>query len=270
VQVNANDIATTGATPRWFLATLLLPEHVSTEELTERIFAQISHACAAIGVTVIGGHTEVTHGLERPVLSATMVGEVLPSRLITPRGARSGDCILLSKGVPVEATAILAREFPDRIKELLGEDTLVEAAEFLFTPGISVFRDAQVALSAGRVTAMHDPTEGGLLTALWELSEACGLALHVNLESVPIPKLSAEVCDIFKIDPLGAIASGALLLTAAPDDAVSILRAWESSGIKGAEIGKVGESGPAVWQKTSAGAQIVRNPKRDEIAKLFE
>ena len=261
VHVNANDIATTGATPRWLLVTALLPEGKTTAEDVERIAEQVYAACREIGVAVIGGHTEITHGLDRPILAGTLIGEVARERLVTPRGAVPGDRVLLTKGVPIEATAILAREFPARLAGALSAAELGRARAFLHDPGISVLRDARVALAAGRVTAMHDPTEGGLAGALWELAEACGRALVVDPAAVPVPELSARICRVFGLDPLAAIASGALLLTAPAADAPRVRRALEADGIPCAEIGVV-EEGPA-------GVNLPR-PERDEIAKAWE
>ncbi len=269
VQVNCNDIATTGATPLWFLATILLPEKHATAKMAEEILTQVFDACKTIGVAVIGGHTEITFGIERPIVVATMVGEVARERLVTPRGATPGDRILLSKGVPIEATSILARELPDRLRDFLDEVELRQAEMFLFEPGISILREARLAVSAGKVNAMHDPTEGGLITALWELAEASGQTLWVDLSAVPVPSISRKMCQMLGIDPLAAIASGALLLTAPPKDAEMIRSAWEKEGILCAEIGGV-EGGPAaVWEVRESGRQLLWKPVRDEIAKLF-
>jgi hydrogenase expression/formation protein HypE len=261
VHVNANDIATTGATPRWLLVTALLPEGHTTAEDVESIAEQVYAACREIGVAVIGGHTEIAHGLDRPILAGTLIGEVSRERLVTPRGAVPGNRVLLTKGVPIEATAILAREFPERLTGVLSAAELERARAFLHDPGISVLRDARIALAAGRVTAMHDPTEGGLAGALWELAEASGHALVVDAAAVPVPELSARICRAFGFDPLAAIASGALLLTAPAADAPAIRRALEVEGIPCAEIGVV-EDGPA-------GVNLPR-PERDEIAKAWE
>ncbi len=187
VQVNANDLATTGAVPRWLMLTMLLPEGASTPALVEQWAGQVYGACRELGIDVIGGHTEVTHGLARPILAATLIGEAQAQRLVTPRGAQPGDRLLLTKGVPIEATALLAREFPSRLEEHLSQAELSEAQAFLTRPGISVVRDAALAMQAGKVTAMHDPTEGGLAGALWELAEACGHGLWFNPGRVPLP-----------------------------------------------------------------------------------
>lgn len=266
-QINANDIATSGGLPRWMLATLLLPEGKTDPALVERIFDQLTQACAELNISLVGGHTEVTHGLDRPLISVTLVGEVEKGRLVTPRGARPGDRLLLTKGVPVEAVSILAREFTGRLLGQISQAELDEARDYLFRPGISVVKDARVACRVGRVTAMHDPTEGGLLSALWELSEASSAQLVVDPQAVPVPDLARRVCAVFGINPLASIASGALLLAVAGGDEMAVIRALAEEGILCAEIGRVG--GPGLGVSGPDGRALER-PARDEIARLFE
>lgn len=261
VHVNANDIATTGAVPRWLLVTALLPEGRTTAGEVERIADQVYDACREIGVSVIGGHTEITHGLDRTILAGTLIGEVARERLVTPRGAAPGDRLLLTKGVPIEGTAILAREFPARLSGILSTAELEQARAFLRSPGISVLRDARVALAAGRVTAMHDPTEGGLAGALWELAEASGCTLAVDTARVPVPALAARTCAAFGLDPLATIASGALLLTSPAAEAQRIRNALDAEGIPCADIGTVEPGPPRV---------NMPRPARDEIARAWE
>ena len=270
VQVNANDIATSGATPRWLLLTTLLPEGRTNAEMVEKISQQVFDACRSLGISVIGGHTEITHGLDRPILAGTLIGEVARGALVTPRGATPGDHILLTKGVPIEATAILAREFPERLRPEMDESEIQAAAAYLTDPGISVVREAGAACRAGRVTAMHDPTEGGLAGALWELAEACGHSLFFTPQTVRVPPLAGRVCRIFGLDPLATIASGALLLTCRAEDAAAICRAVEAEGIDCAEIGRVEDGPPAVWQAGQAGCELLKRPQRDEIGKVYE
>ncbi|KAI9129696.1 AIR synthase family protein [Acaryochloris sp. CCMEE 5410] len=269
VQINANDIATTGATPRWLMATILLPEQRTTATLAERIHQQIYTACQEINVSLIGGHTEITYGLDRPIVVGTLIGEVARDCLITPRGAKPGDRILLTKSVPIEATAILAREYSEQISQALTSDELTQARGYLYKPGISVLRDAQLANQAGLVSAMHDPTEGGLLAALWELAQASNCQLVIDLEKVPISDLSAHICRVFKIDPLAAIASGALLLTAPQRDAPSICRTLNTSGIPCCEIGDVQSGNATVWSRTALEKEPLPCPSRDAIATVI-
>ncbi|MEJ2346771.1 MAG: AIR synthase family protein [Gammaproteobacteria bacterium] len=268
VEINANDIATAGAAPRWLLVTLLLPERRATAALVRQIMDEVYGACRRLGIAVVGGHTEITHGLDQPIAVGALIGEVERERLVTPRGARPGDRLLLTKGVPIEGTSILAREFPQRLAGVLSEEELARAQAFLHRPGISVVRDAGIALDAGRVHAMHDPTEGGLDAALWELAQASGRSLWVDPERIPVPPLAARVCACFGIDPRTTIASGALLLSAAAGDADAIRQALESEGIPCADIGEV--SGGAAEVRCGADHELLAWPTRDGIAQVFE
>jgi hydrogenase expression/formation protein HypE len=270
VQVNANDIATTGADPKWMLVTLLLPEGSTTTQTVDQISSQVSDACRINGITVVGGHTEITYGIDRPILMGTMLGEVSHDNLITPLGAKPGDRILLTKGVPIEATAIIAREFADKMSEEFSNEEINQAQNFLYDPGISVLKDAKLARQSGQVTAMHDPTEGGLLAALWELADACGSKLVIETEKIYIPQLSEKICKFFGINPLAAIASGALLLTAREEASIKIATTLNQAGIYCSEIGVVEEGTPSVWQVQKAGRTILDRPQRDEISFLFE
>ncbi len=270
VQINVNDIATTGALPRWLLVTALLPEGKTTEGIVETISEQLYQACEKMDISVIGGHTEITHGLDRPILAGTLIGEVARENLITPQGASVGDRILLTGGVPIEGTAILARKFAPELKEVLSREELQEAQDYLTEPGISVLQDAQTATKAGGVTAMHDPTEGGLAGALWELAEACGHSLKIALENVIVSPISEKICAYFEIDPLATIASGALLLTVKPESLDPVLAAMNAKRIPCAQIGTV-EKGPVqVRQTTPEGVKLLPRPERDEIARVYE
>lgn len=271
LQIAANDVATTGAAPRWYMATLLLPERSTTPALVEEISSQAYQACRELGVTIIGGHTEITYGLDRPIMVGTLIGEVTREKLVTPRGARPGDRVLLTKGVPVEATAILAREFPHRLEGTFTPEEISAAQNYLYQPGISVLRDAQIAVAAGQVTAMHDPTEGGLAAALWEMAQACGHGIIVDLNAVKIPDLPRRICDLFGLDPLATIASGALLITAPAPDAEKITAALSQAGIDCAEIGQVVVSHtPEVYDISGSVWELLPRPARDEITRMYE
>ena len=270
VNVNANDIAATGATPKWFMPTVLLPEGVSAV-VVESIFTQLMEAAAAIGVELIGGHTEVTVGLPRPIISGAMLGEAPASSTLATSGARPGDVIILTKGIAVEGASLLAREFRQfALEKGVSEKTLETASNFLFSPGISVLIDAQVAVAAGTVTAMHDPTEGGLASALAELSAASGNGLTVKRDAVPVLTECAELCEALGVDAWGLIASGALLITCTPDSAGDIVSALELEGIAAGVIGRVtGQGEPALLEHASGEQTPLPVFARDEIARLF-
>jgi hydrogenase maturation factor len=269
VQVNANDVATTGAVPRWFLLTLLLPEEGVDQEMVEEIFDQVGQACQALGIVLSGGHTEITHGLDRPLAVGTMLGEVEKDALVRTAGAQVGDDVILTKGIAIEGTAILALEVAHRLQDRVEGDLLARARRFLRDPGISVLRDAQIVTGAGRVHAMHDPTEGGLATGLWEVAHASGKGIVVDLDAVPIFAETETFARILGLEPLGLIASGALVVVVPPDDSPVMLRALAAEGIPASVIGRV-VAGPAgVQARTSEGLAPLPIYEQDEIGRVF-
>ena len=270
VNVNANDVACLGAIPRWFLATLLLPEGCTDRSLAERVFAQIAAACRELDVSLCGGHTEITYGLERPIVVGQMLGEVARDDLVMPGGAQVGDVVVLTKGIAVEATAIIARERGADLAGRFSEEFLVRCCDFLHQPGISVVRDARIATACTRVHAMHDPTEGGLATGLWELAQAAGVGLLVDQEQIAILPETAVLCAEFGLDPLGVIASGALLVVVAAEDGERVVAGLQEAGIAAGIIGRVAESGAGVLLQTGGTTQQLPRFPRDEITRLFE
>ena len=270
VNINANDVACAGAQPRWFLATLLLPEGKTDVQLVDAIFDQMAGACHQLDVTLVGGHTEITYGLDRPVVVGQMLGEVAPDRCVTTAGVRVGDDIILTKGVAVEGTAIIAREKADDLKDAFPSEYVLRCQGFLHDPGISVVHDAQVAQQAGMVHAMHDPTEGGLATGLWEMALAAGLGLEINQNAIPILPETAALCTRFGLDPLGLIASGSLLIACPPTETVAILDALQAAGILAARVGRAVEKSQGCALVEAKGRRPLPTFARDEIARLFE
>jgi len=172
--------------------------------------------------------------------------------------------------VPLEGAAILARECGDEAKRRgVGADVIGRARDFLRRPGISVLPEAELACRAAPVHAMHDPTEGGLVTACWELAQAGEVGVRVNREQIPVLDEGRALCEAFGLDPLGTIASGSLLLAADPDDAGAILGAWRGAGIAGAAIGKVTPAAAGVTLASGAIARPMPSFPQDEISKIF-
>ena len=269
VQVNANDLAVMGATPRWLMATLLLPEGVSEAEV-RAIFDQLLDACRSHGIALIGGHTEVTHGLPRPIAVGALLGEAAKYEVVLTSGARPGDSVVLTKGIAIEGTAILAREAGAELAAAGVPPRLVEEArEMLFSPGISVRKDAEVARMAVPVHAMHDPTEGGLATALRELAVAAGVGLELELAAIPVLPACRAFCDALGLDPLGLIASGALLATVASEDAAPLIEALGVEGIPAWEIGRVTPADEGLTLRTPSGTAPLPEFERDELARYF-
>jgi hydrogenase expression/formation protein HypE len=270
VHVNANDLATTGATPRWFLATVLLPQAIESVEV-DHIFEQMHAACAELGVTIVGGHTEVTYDLTRPIVSGMLLGTVPPDRLVQPAGLRPGDALILTKRLAVEATSIIAREKAAELAGRFDEAFLQRCRRFLHAPGISVLKDAQLALRVGHVHAMHDPTEGGVATALVEMALAGQADLEVEVEAVPIYAETQQLCAHFNLDPWGVIASGSLLLAVAAAEADRVVEQLRRESIEASVMGRVlaRSDRPIVLEKRGEERRPLRTFARDEIARLF-
>jgi len=267
--INANDIACMGGTPRWFLATVLLPAGVADLDLVEGIFRSMSEACDALGVSLVGGHTEVTHGIDRPIVIGQMLGTVKKSGLVTASGAKPGDTVILTKGIPIEAVSVIAREKKEELLGIYHEEFVERCIDFVKTPGISVVKDAVVAVGAGGVHCMHDPTEGGLSSGLYEIAEASGVGIDVRAADIRVLPEAFELVGRYGLDPLGCIASGALVITAAPDDAVNIIAALDASGIPAYDIGSVTADTGRVRLIKASGTADLPTFGADEITRIY-
>lgn len=270
VNICANDLAVTGATPRFFLPTVLLPAANATAEMARAIFAQIGAACRSLGIVVAGGHSEVTPTVSQPVVSGAMLGEAPRAHFVRSSGCRPGDIVLLAGVVPIEGTSIIAREMRDRL--LCGGWSLADldqAANYLFMPGISVLEPALAAAHARLVTAMHDPTEGGLATGIAEMAMASDAGMEIDLDRIPIASLGHRLCTAFDLDPLGTLASGALLATTTPTQVDELLRLWERIGRPAMVIGRVLSSGEGLWALQHGHRIPFPEFTVDEITKLW-
>lgn len=237
VNVNANDVAVMGAKPLWFQASLLFPVG-TVEDTVRQVFAQIDAACKELGIAVTGGHTEVTAAVAQPVVVGDMHGLVEKNHLVTSSGARPGDVVVMTKSAGIEGTSILASEKGEELKGKVPERLLTEACALRKTPGISVVREALLAAEHG-VTAMHDPTEGGVAMGLYELAEASGCLLEINGDRIPILPSTAALCCHFGLDPLGLISSGTLLLTIAEKNWQNLAKAFQDQGVTATPVGVV-------------------------------
>ncbi|MCD6140560.1 MAG: AIR synthase family protein [Thermococcus sp.] len=265
VNVNANDVATFGAKPKWFLVTILLPENAD-EELLEKIMEDMHKSAGRLGVSIVGGHTEVTVGLNRPIVIGTMLGEVKKDQLVTSNGAKPGDVIILTKGAGIEGTSIIASENEEELKKVFGKELVENAKRFL--QKISVVKEALIAAEIG-VHAMHDPTEGGIANGFHEMADAAGLGFRVYYEEIFIAEETRKLCEHFKLDPLALISSGSLLIAAPPEKAEKVVEAIRRKGIEAAIVGEfLEENNIKVIVKDGKEVPLKR-PETDEIWKLF-
>jgi len=235
VHINANDIATFGVEPAFFLSCILLPKKVN-KKIVKKISVQMDKAAKELKIAIIGGHCEVTPGLSAPLVIGCAIGITEKGKYVTAGGAKPGDKLILTKTVGIEGTAILAMEKEKLLKEKLDPKIVDNAKNFY--EKISVVKEAVIAFNTGSVNAMHDPTEGGLAGGIHEMADASNLGVKVYEEKIPVAKETLEICNFFEIDPLQLISSGALLIASQQGSTEKILEKLRKHGIKVHVIGE--------------------------------
>lgn len=254
VNVATNDVSMSGIRPAWLSLTALMPMNFTSGQ-AEKLFGDISAQASELEVAIVGGHTEYVSYIARPIVIATAMG-ASSSRPKMPSDARPGDLLLLAGDVGIEGTAILATEIG---KKLLGRGVpraLLSKARSLIGK-TSVMKVAMRLAEFETVRSLHDPTEGGLVGGLYEMSVASGLGFEADLDDVPIRHETQVIADKLKLDPCKLISSGAILASCSPSGADEILREIGRSGVKIMAIGEF---------KASEGERvIIRRGKRLSI-----
>lgn len=260
VHVNANDVVTSGAEPRWLLVTALLPKGYLKKE-AEELMRDLVEACRELNISLIGGHSEVTEAVNQPTLIGFMLGEGKRELLLTPEKVEAGDDIILSKGIAIEGTSIIAREREKALARFLAQSTIDRAKNFLFDPGISVVKEAMILSRAG-ARYLHDPTEGGIKAGVYEVGYAAKKGVEVKEESIHVYPETSEICHIFNLDPYALLASGALLAVIPREKTPSALEKLGKSGILAQKIGKIVEAG--YWWVTKEGKKVPLIPSSQD------
>jgi hydrogenase expression/formation protein HypE len=261
VNVACNDVAASGGDPEWLTAVVHLPGDVDDGAgAIEVIAEQLDEAAKQVGVAIVGGHSEYDPGRDRPLLGLTCMGTA--DRFVATGGAQPGDRVLLTKGAAIEGTAILATDFTERLSGV-SPATIERAGEFY--DEISVIEDARAVREYA--TAMHDPTEGGLIDGLLELATASGVDVAIDRDAIPIRDETATICDAAGVDPLRIFGSGALVATV-PEDAVeAAVAALDAADVTAAEIGEVRETDDPALR---IDGQVHADPVRDDLYDLWE
>ena len=238
VNINVNDVVCTGATPKWFQSTILLPSGLTDENLIEYIFKNIHDTCKSLGITVVGGHTEITAGLDRPIVIGSLLGEVEKEKLVLSSGANANDSIILTKGIFIEGTSIIAREKEDLLKQKGFDNEFIEKCKnYLYNPGISIYNEALISNNNFLLTSMHDLTEGGLFCGLAEIAIASNLGLLINEAKINVLPEPLELSKVFKINPYSTISSGSLLISINNEFAEDLINLLRKKGINSEVIG---------------------------------
>jgi hydrogenase expression/formation protein HypE len=268
VNINANDIASMGGIPRWFLATVLIAEGGSENDL-ENIFSQISQSCQDLGITYCGGHTEVTSGVINPIVIGQMLGEAGKDELRPTSAARKGDELIMTKTAAIEATSIISREREAELRNHFTEAFISRAQNYLYDPGIGVVKDAAALADCDGIHAFHDPTEGGIATGIYEMALASGLGVEVFGDEIPISAETQALCDFYKVDSLGTFASGSLLISALPSASEEIMAKLNAAGIAGARIGVMVDSAKGMTIIKGGESRPLPIYHQDELSRIF-
>lgn len=263
VNVSANDVATSGNRPAFMQSIILLPEDASEDDVRE-LSSEMHGTAKGLGIAIVGGHTELSPGLHRPIVVTTAFA--IADSYVTAAGAREGDALMITKSAGVEGTAILGTD--PRFNKGLGRGT-VSAARGYFEK-FSVVDEAQAAYSTGAVHAMHDCTEGGVLGALYEMATASGLGLTVAEDGIPISSETRKICSAVGVDPLKLISSGTLLLAVEKGREASVSEAVASVGSRAASIGSFTKGKVILTAGDSSRSQELLGPPNDEIWRLHE
>ena len=268
VNVCANDIATRGVRPQWMLIVILLPEN-ATEAKLKTLTTQIDEAAKRLGIAVVGGHSEVTPSIRRPIIIATAIGETPKNRFVKTSDAQPNDALIVTKGAAIEGTAILASELATQLESKINKRTLKKAKQSIKMT--SVVEDALTAVKAGGVHAMHDATEGGIASGLQEIAWASNVGLIAHEEKIPISNETEAICRLLGIDPLKTIGSGALIISCEPKSAMRIVKALKNKDIKASIIGKVTDKRDGAYIIRKNGTRLdLSKPVKEELWKALQ
>jgi hydrogenase maturation factor len=271
VIVNVNDLVCTGAKPKWFQATILLPVDHTTSQMIKKIFNDIHNTCKSMEITVIGGHTEVTPGLFRPIVIGSLIGGGDKDKLVLTSGAESGDALILTKGIFIEGTSIIGREKEDDLLNHGYNDKFIEKCKnYLYNPGISVLDEALLANNHFKIKSMHDPTEGGVYTGIAEMTIASNTGVLIEEKKIKILEESKTLSKLFNLNPYNSIASGSLLIAVNQKDSSALIDILIKNKIFAEQIGTfTSKDRGLLVEKEDGHQEILKYSETDEITKLF-
>lgn len=271
VHILASDAATSGLPLRWMAVDLNLPPEISDADLTS-LWDAFHRACDDLGIAVVTGHTARYDGCSWPMVGGAVCMASGPEdRYVTPTMARPGDRVVVTKGAAIEATALFAATFPERLAAGVGAD-VVREADALFA-SMTVVPEATVARRFGLrdegVTSMHDATEGGVIGGLTEVAAASGVGMRIELDAIPVPAAARAVCDHVGIDPYISISEGTLIATVVPGRADAFVAALAAEGIDAAVVGTVTDAAAGMVLVTAAGERPLEHPGLDPFWGAF-
>ncbi|MCQ8211404.1 AIR synthase family protein [Cetobacterium somerae] len=263
ININCNDIATEGVSPTGIMLTILAPPHTQKDEIAA-IMREAQEEAEKLNVSIIGGHTEITAAVNKIVISATSIGIGKKIDFKKRNTIKAEDRIVITKGIGIEGTGIIAFEKEDELSDIISPKLLQEAKSLLDLT--SVVKDGILANKFSK--GMHDVTEGGLLGALWESSCFYDLGLEIFYDKIFIHQCTKEICKYFKIDPLKLISSGTMLIVVDKNNVTELLDNLKDNNIKAFDIGKFTNAKEKVLIKNGERLEI-SPPESDELYKVM-
>ncbi|MCH5267175.1 MAG: AIR synthase family protein [Lachnospiraceae bacterium] len=262
VHITANDLATAGAEPVGILTSIILPPDTEEAQLRQ-IMKEMEDVCAELQIEILGGHTEVSDVVNRPVITVTGIGKVKRDALLSTGGLQPGDELVMTKWAGLEGSAIIAGEKREELLQRLPVELVEAAAGFL--KHLSVVPEARIAVEYG-ATAMHDVTEGGIFGALWEMGAASGVGITVDLCKIPICQETVEICEVFDINPYLLISSGCMLIGCKQGNL--LVEKLDEAGIPAAVIGRATEGNDRIVRNGEE-TRFIEPPGTDELYKIY-
>jgi len=272
INVNANDILTSGAYPSWFQTTILVPPGYTKDKL-EEIFRDLCKAAKEISVEIIGGHTEITTSVTRPVVIGSMFSDIAKDKIILSGKGKPGDALVITKGVAIEGIALIALEKEEELtKKGIKPEVIKKCKNYLHEPGISIFKEVKIIMESGiKPHSMHDPTEGGLNMGCFELAHVSNCGCVIDQRKIRLIDHCQELCDIFGINPLRLITSGTLICAVDPKDAENLVNILEKNGVHASIIGNLTELSEGFKMINLNGdKEDLEYGETDEILKIFK
>ncbi len=259
IHISCNDIATNGIEPIGIMLSVMLPVG-TTQKDVERIMEQAGETAKKLEVEIVGGHTEITHAVNKPIIVSTAFGKK-PICETEKFNAEPGDVIMMTKTAGLEGIGIIASDLEQRLTSILTKEELGKSKKFL--ESVSVVKEGIIAGKIG-ASQMHDITEGGILGAIWEMCQVGNLGAEICKEEIPVEDVTLKIANALDIDPYRLISSGCMLIISRKSSENLIKDAIENEGIKITKIGEIKNKEYGIRMN----GEIILPPSGDELYKV--
>jgi len=253
-----NNLSASGAKSAVVLNNIVLPNDFDEKDLKLVVY-RIQEQCSDLNVQIIGGHTEVSDAVIRPVVSITGVGYVEKNISISSKNVKPNQDVIMTKWIGIEGIRIISEMKREEILKSYTADFLNKAIGEIGE--MSIVKESKIAMENG-VTAMHDVAEGGIFGALWDMAEAGKVGLEIDFKKIKVKQEIIEICELFDKNPYEIASSGCLLMTY--DNGYDIVKALKENGISATIIGRTTDTNDKIIYNEGE-KRYLETPKRDEI-----